>query len=73
MSHVDLWLALVETAARRELPLRPGRHAWVHVARGAVEVNGARLAEGDGAALSGAAAVTLADGDSAEVLLFDLA
>jgi len=70
---VDLWLALVEKAERRELALRPGRHAWVHVARGAVEVNAIPLAEGDGAAVSGADALTLAGGDSAEVVVFDLA
>jgi redox-sensitive bicupin YhaK (pirin superfamily) len=70
---VDLWMALVETGAPRKLALRPGRHAWVHVARGSVEVDGVPLAEGDGAAVSGAEAVTLADGDAAEVLVFDLA
>ena len=70
---VDLWLALVEEGERRELALRSGRHAWVHVARGAVEVNATPLAEGDGAAVSGANALTLAGGDSAEVLVFDLA
>jgi quercetin 2,3-dioxygenase len=70
---VDLWMALVETGAARELALRPGRHAWVHVARGSVEVNGVSLAEGDGAAVSGAEAVTLAEGDAAEILVFDLA
>jgi redox-sensitive bicupin YhaK (pirin superfamily) len=43
------------------------------VARGTVEVNGQSLAEGDGAALTGAEAVTLAGNGSAEVLVFDLA
>jgi redox-sensitive bicupin YhaK (pirin superfamily) len=70
---VDLWLALVENGDRRERPLRPGRHVWVHVARGSVEVNGAPLSEGDGVAITGAEAVTLAGGDAAEVLIFDLA
>ena len=70
---VDLCLALVEKGDRRELPLRSGRSAWVHVARGTVEVNGHALAEGDGAAVTGAEAVTLAGTDSAEVLVFDLA
>jgi redox-sensitive bicupin YhaK (pirin superfamily) len=69
----SLWLALIEKGERRELPLRPGRSAWVQVARGTVEVNGQSLAEGDGAALTGAEAVTLAGTDSAEVLVFDLA
>jgi redox-sensitive bicupin YhaK (pirin superfamily) len=71
---VDLWLALVEKGdERRELKLRPGRHAWVHIARGSIRVNGTPLAEGDGAAVTGAETVTLAEGDSAEVLVFDLA
>ena len=70
---VDLWLALVEKGERRELALRSGRHAWVHVARGSAEVNATPLAEGDGAAVSGADALTLAGDDSAEVLVFDLA
>jgi redox-sensitive bicupin YhaK (pirin superfamily) len=69
----SLWLALVEKGERRSLPLAPGRSAWVHVARGAAEVNGQALSEGDGAAITGAAAVTLAGTGSAEVLVFDLA
>jgi redox-sensitive bicupin YhaK (pirin superfamily) len=58
-----------------EHAIPPGRHAWVHVARGAAEVNGTPLAAGDAAALSGEPAVGLrgaGDGD-AEVLVFDLA
>jgi hypothetical protein len=52
---------------------RPGRHAWVHVARGSVELNGTRLAAGDGAAVSDERAITLRGAGAAEVLLFDLA
>jgi len=70
---VDLWLTLLEAGERRELPLRPARHAWVQVARGSVELNGTALAEGDGAALSGGETLALVGRDSAEVLLFDLA
>jgi len=50
-----------------------GRHAWVHVARGAVELNGARLDAGDGAAVSDERVLKLAGREGAEVLLFDLA
>jgi quercetin 2,3-dioxygenase len=53
--------------------LRPGRHAWVQVARGAVTVNGTALGQGDGAALSDERAVELGATRSSEVLLFDLA
>jgi redox-sensitive bicupin YhaK (pirin superfamily) len=69
---VSLWLALLEAGETRTLPLAEGRSAWVHVARGRAEVNGAALAEGDGAAIRGAASVALAGGP-AEVLVFDLA
>jgi len=70
---VALWLTLLENGDRRELALAPGRHAWVHVARGTVELNGDGLGEGDGAAVSGPAAVRLAGKGPAEVLVFDLA
>ena len=58
-----------------EHALAPGRHAWVHVARGAAEVNGTPLAAGDAAALTGEPIVRLrgAGDDDAELLLFDLA
>jgi len=71
----DVLLLLAKTAAgdRREWALGPGRHAWVHVARGTVEVNGNALGEGDGAAISGEAKLTLAGRGDGEVLAFDLA
>ncbi|KVT66824.1 quercetin 2,3-dioxygenase [Burkholderia ubonensis] len=50
-----------------------GRHVYVHVARGALEVNGEPLESGDGVGIGGVASVTLASGRDAEVLLFDLA
>jgi quercetin 2,3-dioxygenase len=53
--------------------LKPKRHAYVQVARGSVTLNGAQLAEGDGAAISAEKAVELTGVDDAEVLLFDLA
>ena len=54
------------------LALAPGRRAYVHVARGSVAVNGERLAAGDAAKLTQAAEVRLAQGEAAEVLVFDL-
>ena len=70
---VDLWLALLDEGPARELRLGAGRNAWIHVARGAVSVNGTALAEGDGAALTGTETATLASTVPAEVLIFDLA
>ncbi len=54
-------------------PLAEGRHAWVQVVRGEVEAGGERLAEGDGAAVSGEPALALRGVKDAEVLVFDLA
>ena len=57
---------------KAELALAPNRHAWVHVARGKVSVNGHALAAGDGVALSSEASVRIDSGDASEVLVFDL-
>lgn len=52
--------------------LAPGRRAWVHVARGALTLNGQRLVAGDGAGIENESRLVLAANDAAEVLLFDL-
>lgn len=52
--------------------LAAGRQAYVHVARGSVTVNGAALSAGDAVMIEKESRVTIADGDAAEVLLFDL-
>ena len=56
-----------------ELALDPKRLAYVHVARGSVQVNGQRLEAGDAATLSGETTLDLRAGRQAEVLVFDLA
>jgi redox-sensitive bicupin YhaK (pirin superfamily) len=53
-----------------ELP--DGRLAWLQVARGALLVNGERLAEGDGAGIANERALTVEALEPAEALLFDL-
>jgi quercetin 2,3-dioxygenase len=53
--------------------LKPERHAYVQVARGSVTLNGTKLDEGDGAAISNEKIVELTGEKDAEVLLFDLA
>ena len=52
--------------------LAPGRHAWVHVARGTLTLNGHTLERGDGAAVSRETTLTLVGEEEAEALLFDL-
>ena len=52
--------------------LAAGRLAYVHVARGAVTVNGVALNEGDAIKIENEASVRIDKGSEAEVLLFDL-
>jgi redox-sensitive bicupin YhaK (pirin superfamily) len=53
--------------------LAPDRHAYVQVVRGSINLNGTRLDEGDGAAISDEKVVSFAGVKDAEILLFDLA
>jgi redox-sensitive bicupin YhaK (pirin superfamily) len=52
--------------------LAPGRRAYVHVARGAVKVNGLELNGGDGAKITGESKIEFSGAKQAELLLFDL-
>ncbi|HYD69953.1 pirin family protein [Azospirillum sp.] len=70
---VDLYATLLDGDESAAFDLRPGRHAWLQVARGQVRLNGLLLKEGDGAAVSDETTLTLDGGIGAEVLLFDLA
>jgi redox-sensitive bicupin YhaK (pirin superfamily) len=72
--HQDamVFAALIDGAESARHELAPGRHAYVHVARGSVRVNGTPLAGGDAAMVSGEGAIALDHGREAEVLLFDL-
>jgi hypothetical protein len=69
---VSLLVTRLAAGDERVHALAPGRHAWVHVARGEVTLGGHALGEGDGAALSGEPEARLAGRGDAEVLLFDL-
>ena len=54
--------------------LAPDRHAWVHVARGNVIMNGIALKAGDGAAISDERELSFSGGSGGgELLFFDLA
>ena len=70
---VDLYATLLRQGDEVTHELRPGRHAWVQVARGQARLNGVLLKEGDGAAVRDETALTLDSETGAEVLVFDLA
>jgi len=73
--HTDarLYAGLFASGQGARHELAPGRHAWVHVARGRARINGQELGAGDAAALSEEGAVNIDGVDGAEVLVFDLA
>ncbi len=70
---VELYAGLLCTGEPLRHALAAGRHAWVHVARGQIEIGGEQLEAGDAVAVSDARGLELAGRDKAEVLLFDLA
>jgi quercetin 2,3-dioxygenase len=73
--HQDaqLYAALLDGADTVSHALAAGRQAYVHVARGAVTVNGHPLAAGDGARIEDERLIVFGEATQAEVLLFDLA
>ena len=72
--HQDsrVYAGLFDGAETATLELAPGRRAYVHVARGSIEVNGEALAAGDAAKITDMTRVALERGQDAEVLVFDL-
>lgn len=69
---VRVYAGLFDGAEHAELALAPQRHAYVHVARGALEINGQRLSAGDGARIRNEGKLEFANGEDAEVLVWDL-
>ena len=73
--HADalLYAGLFDAGEAAELALDPARKAYVHLIRGALEVNGQSLIAGDAALMQNESLVRLSRGVDAEVLVFDLA
>lgn len=69
---VDLYAALLEPGQEVRHSVRPGRHAWLQVAAGAVTLNGEQLSTGDAAAVSAEDELVIGGVETAEILLFDL-
>jgi redox-sensitive bicupin YhaK (pirin superfamily) len=67
-----VYAGLLDGDERIEQPIASGRHAYVHVARGELSLNGLQLSAGDGVKIADESLLTLADGKGAEVLVFDL-
>jgi redox-sensitive bicupin YhaK (pirin superfamily) len=69
---VDLYASLLDPGRSLRHELRPGRALWLQVARGALDVQGVRLAAGDGAAIEQLSALEICAEQPSELLLFDL-
>jgi redox-sensitive bicupin YhaK (pirin superfamily) len=67
-----IYASMLSEGDRIEFTLQPDRRAYVHVARGAVSVNGIRLANGDALKISQESQLILDQAEDAELLLFDL-
>ncbi len=65
-----VYVTEVDQHDRVTYALPEGRHAWIQVVRGSIDVNGTSLQQGDGAAISDEGSLVVS-GDG-EVLLFDL-
>ena len=71
--NVTVYDALLGAGDEVTHNLAPGRHAWLQVVKGAVSLNGDRLAAGDGAAVTGEVSLEIRAEEDSEILLFDLA
>jgi redox-sensitive bicupin YhaK (pirin superfamily) len=73
--HADakLYAGLFDGDQTAEVVLDPARKAYVHLVRGALEVNGQCIGTGDAVLLENENLISLAKGIEAEVLVFDLA
>ncbi|MDL5033981.1 pirin family protein [Pelomonas sp. APW6] len=72
-ANARVYAGLFDGDEQETLALPLDRLAYVHLVRGALSVNGQRLAAGDALQLQGADALLLSAGENAEVLVFDLA
>ena len=73
--HADarMYSGLLDGAEQTTLAIDPARKAYVHLVRGALQVNGVALQTGDAALLHGESTIDLTHAAQAEVLVFDLA
>lgn len=72
-ANASMYAGLFDGGEAAALPLDTTRVAYVHLVRGRIEVNGQMLDAGDAVTLRGEERLVLANGQAAEVIVFDLA
>jgi len=73
--HADakMYVGIFNKTQTATMALDPKRKAYVHLIRGALNVNGIALTSGDALLIENESEITLKQGEDAEVLVFDLA
>lgn len=69
----QLYVTLLNSGDQVTHEFEKNRYGWLQVAKGAIELNGAKLTQGDGAAISDEQQLTIKGTKDSEILLFDLA
>jgi len=72
-ADADLYVSVLKAGESLTHTLALNRHAWLQVTKGAVEFNGKKLEQGDGASASDEPSLEIQATADSEVLLFDLA
>jgi len=70
---VSLFASIIGAGESVKYDMAQTRYGWIQVARGAVDVNGQRAEQGDGAIVMGESLLEIGANEPAEILLFDLA
>ena len=68
----DLFLGKLQKGDSAKHPIAEGRHAWVQLVKGELDVNGTRLTPGDAVAISKTDSLVLAAIKLSDFLVFDL-
>jgi redox-sensitive bicupin YhaK (pirin superfamily) len=71
--NVEMFGALLDSGREVEYSIPAGRHLWIQLIKGELNVNDTVLKAGDGAAVSDESKVTLLAEKNSEFLIFDLA
>lgn len=72
--HADakVYVGLFNGRQSQKLELNPERKAYVHLIKGALQINGISLSTGDALLIEKESSLLISDGQEAEVMIFDL-
>ena len=72
--HADakVYVGLFNGPQSQKLELNPERKAYVHLIKGALQINGISLSTGDALLIEKESSLLISDGQDAEVMIFDL-